>query len=57
MKSDLALKCRDWSNESAKTDLNYVKDSFKNICERTFSDYVAKLAKTDLNTVKDSISY
>ena len=34
-----------------------MKDSFKNICKRTFSDYVAKLAKTDLNNVKDSISY
>ena len=43
-------------NKLTKIDLNYVKDSFKNICKRTFSDYKAKLAKTDLNNVKDSIS-
>ena len=33
-----------------------MKDSFKDICKKIFSDYVAYLAKTDLNNIKDSLS-
>ena len=56
VKSDLAFKRPSWCNELAKTDRNYVKHIFADICEKIFSDYVAYLAKTDLNNVKDSFS-